>query len=64
MALGIGEEEWQAVKEPLMSGWITAGPKVREFEQLFAKRHQVKHAIAVTSATTALAFVISGLRYW
>ena len=49
-----GEEEWQAVKEPLMSGWITAGPKVREFEQLFAKRHQVKHAIAVTSATTLL----------
>jgi dTDP-4-amino-4,6-dideoxygalactose transaminase len=49
-----GEEEWQAVKEPLMSGWLTSGPKVREFEELFAKRHQVKHAIAVTSATTAL----------
>lgn len=49
-----GEEEWQAVKEPLMSGWLTAGPKVKEFEQKFAKRHQVKHAVAVTSATTAL----------
>jgi dTDP-4-amino-4,6-dideoxygalactose transaminase len=49
-----GEDEWQAVKEPLMSGWLTSGPKVREFEELFAKRHQVKHAIAVTSATTAL----------
>lgn len=49
-----GEEEWHAVREPLMSGWLTAGPKVREFEQLFADRHQVKHAIAVTSATTAL----------
>lgn len=49
-----GEEEWQAVKEPLMTGWLTSGPKVREFESAFAKRHQVKHALAVTSATTAL----------
>ena len=49
-----GIEEWEAVKEPFMSGWLTAGPKVREFEQLFAERHQVKHAIAVTSATAAL----------
>lgn len=49
-----GEEEWQAVKEPLMSGWLTSGPKVKEFEKLFAERHQVKHTIAVTSATTAL----------
>src|SRR5687768_12964103 len=49
-----GEEEWQAVREPLMNGWLTSGPKVREFEELFAQRHQVKHAIAVTSATTAL----------
>lgn len=49
-----GEEEWQAVKEPLMSGWLTSGPKVREFESAFAKRHEVKEAFAVTSATTAL----------
>tara|TARA_B100000900_G_C20538380_1_gene699345 strand:- start:21 stop:1160 length:1140 start_codon:yes stop_codon:yes gene_type:complete len=49
-----GDEEWQAIKEPLMSGWLTAGPKVRDFEKDFAERHKVKHAIAVTSATTAL----------
>lgn len=49
-----GNEEWQALKEPLISGWLTAGPKVRDFEKAFAERHQVKHAIAVTSATTAL----------
>jgi perosamine synthetase len=49
-----GEEEWQAVKKPLISGWLTSGPEVRDFEQHFARRHQVKHAIAVTSATTAL----------
>jgi dTDP-4-amino-4,6-dideoxygalactose transaminase len=49
-----GEEEWHSVKESLMTGWLTSGPKVREFEAVFAKRHQVKHALAVTSATTAL----------
>lgn len=56
-----GEEEWQAIKEPLMTGWLTAGPKVREFEEAFAQRHQVKHAIAVTSATTALHLALVSL---
>ena len=56
-----GEEEWQAVKEPLMSGWLTSGPKVREFETAFAQRHQVKHALAVTSATTALHLALVAL---
>jgi perosamine synthetase len=27
-----GEEEWLATKESIMSGWLTSGPKVREFE--------------------------------
>lgn len=56
-----GEEEWLAVREPLMSGWLTSGPKVREFEGAFAKRHQVKHALAVTSATTALHLALVAL---
>ncbi|WP_025665449.1 DegT/DnrJ/EryC1/StrS family aminotransferase [Aquimarina megaterium] len=56
-----GEEEWQAVKEPLMSGWLTSGPKVRQFEKEFAKRHEVKHALAVTSATTALHLALVAL---
>jgi dTDP-4-amino-4,6-dideoxygalactose transaminase len=56
-----GEEEWLAVKEPLMTGWLTSGPKVREFEEAFAKRHKVKHAFAVTSATTALHLALVAL---
>lgn len=56
-----GEEEWLATKEPLTTGWLTSGPKVREFEELFAKRHKVKHAIAVTSATTALHLAVVAL---
>lgn len=47
-------KELEALKTPIQTGWITSGPKVREFEKNFAKRHQVDHAIAVTSATTAL----------
>lgn len=56
-----GIEEWQATKESFESGWLTAGPKVREFEKLFAERHQVKLAIAVTSATTALHLALVAL---
>lgn len=56
-----GEEEWHAIKEPLMTGWLTSGPKVREFEKNFAERHQVKHAVAVTSATTALHLALVAL---
>jgi perosamine synthetase len=57
-----GEEEWHATREPLMNGWLTSGPKVREFEELFAKRHNVKHALAVTSATTALHLALVALK--
>lgn len=56
-----GEEEWQATREPLMSGWLTSGPKVRQFEEMFAARHQVPHALAVTSATTALHLALVAL---
>jgi perosamine synthetase len=56
-----GEEEWQAVREPLMSGWITQGPKVAAFEKAFAERHKVPHAFAVTSCTTGLHLALAGL---
>lgn len=56
-----GEEEWQACREPLMSGWLTMGPKVLQFEQAFAKRHHVKHALAATSCTTALHLILAAM---
>lgn len=56
-----GEDEWQATREPLMSGWLTHGPKVAAFEKAFAERHQVPHALAVTSCTTGLHLALAGL---
>ena len=33
----LGDEEWEACREPLHSGWVTQGPKVKAFEEAFAK---------------------------
>ena len=30
----MGNEEWQAVKDPIFNGWVTSGPKVKEFEKI------------------------------
>jgi perosamine synthetase len=57
----LGKEEWEALREPIESGWLTQGPKVAAFESAFAQRHQVKHAIAVTSATTGLHLALAAL---
>ena len=56
-----GEEEWQALREPLENGWLTQGPKVAAFEKAFAARHGVKHALASTSCTTALHLILAAM---
>lgn len=57
----LGDEEWQALREPLQSGWLTQGPKVKAFEAAFTERHGVRHALATTSCTTALHLALAAL---
>jgi len=47
----------------LRSGWLTSGPRVREFEERFAGLVGVEHAVAVSSGTAALhlALLASGI---
>jgi len=50
----IGDGEIAAVTEALRSGWITTGPRVRQFEEQFAAAVSAPLALAVNSATSGL----------
>lgn len=57
----IGEEEMQAVLDVLRTGWLTTGPKTKEFETAFAKYVGAKHAVAVNSCTAALHLALAAI---
>ena len=50
----IGEEEIKEVTEALRSGWITTGPKTKEFEKEIANFCHTEKAVCLNSATAAL----------
>ena len=50
----IDEDDIRAVVEVLHSDWLTTGPKVAEFEQIFAKQVGSTEAVAVSTGTAAL----------
>lgn len=56
-------EEAQQAYDTILTGWITQGPKVAEFEEKFANYVGSKYAIAVSNCTTALhlAMIISDI---
>ncbi len=56
-----GDEEKRAILEPLETGWVVQGPKVAEFESRFAAYARTPHALATTSATTALHLALVAL---
>ena len=47
-------EELDEIKKVLDSGWVSQGPKVKEFEDKVVEYLGVKYAIAVTNCTAAL----------
>lgn len=57
------EEEAKAAYDTILTGWITQGPKVEEFEDNFARYTGAKYAIAVSNCTTALhlSMIVSGI---
>jgi dTDP-4-amino-4,6-dideoxygalactose transaminase len=59
----IGAEEKRAINEVLDNGRISEGMKVREFEKLFAEYIGTKHAIAVSSGTSALMAGMTAMIY-
>ena len=44
----------EKLKEPLLSGFLTQGPNVQEFEETWRRYIGTRHAIAVNSCTAAL----------
>lgn len=55
------EDEINSVLEPLRSGWLVQGPKVREFEEKWSAFTGSAHSVAVTSCTTALHLSLAAL---
>ena len=57
----IGEDEVADVTEALLSGWLTTGPRTKEFERTFAEFVGAPQAIAVNSATAGLHLALAAL---
>ena len=57
----IGDAEVAAVVECLRSGWLTTGPRTKEFERSFAEAVGARHAIALNSCTAALHLALDAL---
>ncbi len=49
------------IDQSLQDGSLTLGPRTREFEEAFARRHGVPDAIAVSSGTSALEIIFRAL---
>ena len=52
----MSEAEINEVAEALRSGWITTGPKTKEFERLIAMCCQTDQAVCLNSATACMEF--------
>lgn len=60
----VGEEEAKAVYDTIKAGWLSMGPKVKEFEKLFAEIVDSKYAVSTNNGSAALhvALIASGIQ--
>ena len=54
-------EEYQEIQEALEAGWVTSGPKTKQFEAEFAAYVGAKHAVAVNSCTAAMHLALEAI---
>ena len=54
----ITEQEIQEVAEALRSGWITTGPRTKEFERLIAEYCHTEKAVCLNSATACMELIL------
>lgn len=57
----VGDEEIEEVIATLRSGWLTTGPKVKRFEEDFARAVNAKWAVALNSCTAALHLAVEAI---
>ena len=57
----ISRAEIDEVVAALESGWITTGPRTKQFEQAFAERVGAAHGLAVNSCTAAMHLALEAL---
>jgi perosamine synthetase len=50
----LGKEELRHLTDCINNNWITAGEKVKQFENAVAEKHGVKHVVAMCNGTLAL----------
>ena len=61
--LQLGEEERQAAVDVINSNWLTSGPKIQEFENLFSENfhNSLVQSLAVANCTVGLHLAVKVL---